>query len=293
MGKIKLIGDFFTFKGLNHLKVYMVFKIKKIATLKELEFTMNIEKEAVKEAVKILEKEGAIISKDYYNVDNLTQRLIKTTSASYLKKVQSDMKIYSLIEPEPFNYLEVFRDEFLNVCEDESFKFTLNLIKEKTISYQKIKEEYLKKNQRNFIYETTEDGILFYHESDTYKEFKKNIQLTTQNMKQLSNNQDVNDKNTQLSKIESILSLETIEKLPNQNKENENFLEVQNKEEKKQKEIKEYEKKDKIIESSKTIFKDEDEIRSKNQNLGNKTIKEILTEDNKSSYALKILGISK
>lgn len=140
----KKIDDLLCNKFKEYLKVYLVLKYKGFSWQKELQNKFSIADSIVNESLKLLEKEGFVISKDYWSLDLDTQEIIKRTSGAYFEKINSFPKIYILNMDEiRTSWYDANREDIEALIKnDGSMEHTLKLIFEQKKAYDKLKTQF-------------------------------------------------------------------------------------------------------------------------------------------------------
>ena len=168
------IEHFFTHKGIEYLKVYLVLYFKKFSWLKELENEFNISSKCVKKAIEILENNQMIISKDFWSLDIETQNAIKNINSAYFDKIKTYPKIYTLVKTDN-DYLKMFEEEFKTLLKNDSLKASLTFIKEKSNSFNIAVQKYRNSINLDYKKDFDEKGVLYYFRTKNKINFENQI----------------------------------------------------------------------------------------------------------------------
>lgn len=127
------MGQFLEPKFYEYLKVFMVIKGVGFTWLKELQNSFNISSPVAAEAIKILEREGYIISKDFWKLPLDISEIIRITNAGYFDSHRTYPKVYMVTPNEdPQEWVNLFKDEIDKAYRfSESYRQTMDLIKQK------------------------------------------------------------------------------------------------------------------------------------------------------------------
>lgn len=178
--------DFLKRSFKEYLKVYLVIKYKGFSWKTELQNSFSIADSIVVDALKILEREGYIISKDFWSIDSNVQEAIKRLNGAYFHKINSYPKIYVLNEDEvKTNWYELHKEDIEKLIKDDgSMNHTITLLQQKTQNLKNLLEEFERIEQNDFDRKRFDDsGVLYVTETKKLKQFKRNINIALLELK--------------------------------------------------------------------------------------------------------------
>ena len=183
----KTVDEFVTEKFREYLKVYLVLKHRGHSWKRELQNSFSIADSIVHEGLKVLEKDGFIISKDIWSLDLDMQEVIKRQNGAYFEQSKRYPKIYVLNQDEiRTEWFNVMKEDIEKLIKDDgSMIHTIDLIANMKKGTDKLLREF--KNIENNQYERrrfTDSNVLFITETKKTKEFKKNLKQAILEFKQ-------------------------------------------------------------------------------------------------------------
>ncbi len=140
----KTMDDFLMNKFKEYLKVYLVLRQKGFSWKKELQNSFSIADSIVNESLKVLEREGFVISKDFWSLELDLQEIIRRTNGAYFDKINSFPKVYILNNDEVrTSWYDANKHDIEKLIKgDGSMMHTLGLAKEHKKSYDKLKKHF-------------------------------------------------------------------------------------------------------------------------------------------------------
>lgn len=146
-----------------YLKVYLVFKFKEYSWKAELQNSFSISNSTVNEGLKLLEREGHLISKDFWSLDLDKQEMIRRLNGAYFNRIASYPKIYVLSSDEICKgWWEVNQEDIYGLIKgDASMEHSMNLIMEnkKACDIVQKEQETLENSQNERERTHWEEGV--------------------------------------------------------------------------------------------------------------------------------------
>jgi hypothetical protein len=175
----KTIDDFVSNKFREYLKTLLVFKGKGYSWKRELQNKFSIADEIVNDGLKILEKEGYLISKDFWSLDLDMQEVIRRMDGAYFSDIKRFPKIYMLTNDERFNgWWECNRSEIEFLIKgNNSILHTMNLVTEANKSVEKLQNKFLELEEHDYKRVRYDSDSGLYYETLTRKEAAKRKKL--------------------------------------------------------------------------------------------------------------------
>lgn len=181
------IEDFSKPKYFDYGKVFLVLYYKGFSWKKELENEFNISNVIVTKALQILEENGFIIAKDFWSLDLDSQEAIKRLNAGYSYLLKNHPKIYTLSLEGKEEGSYILLDELEKKAKlHSSLAATIQFIKEKTIGYQILKNQFENIESSHFYRKRIDHqtGILYETPTKKKKEFEKSVKIALLELKQ-------------------------------------------------------------------------------------------------------------
>jgi len=177
-------------KDLEENKVLLVLFFKGFSWQKELENEFNISNSVISKSISRFEKQGFIISKDFFSLDLDLQECVKRLSSAYKNSIRVQPKIYTLsVEGREYaeDIVEFYKLEAKN---NSSLKSTIKFIQDKTRAYEKLMKKFNEEEDKMLYRKRVSDkGIVYETKTKRIRDFEKAIRIAkSEVLPQLFNN---------------------------------------------------------------------------------------------------------
>lgn len=178
----KVLDDFLKDKFREYLKLLLVFKGKGYSWKKELQNKFSIADDIVNEGLKILEKEGFLISKDFWSLDLDLQEIIRRMDGAYFSHIKTFPKVYVLNNDERTSgWLEVNEDKIkLRIDGNNSILHTMNLVSESSKNVEKLQKKFQELENNDYKRVRYDPDSNVYYETLTRKESERTKRLAVE-----------------------------------------------------------------------------------------------------------------